>query len=198
MATLCTVRVGDKYGPEYGRAFRAQAARDGMDVVILGEDVPQQWPQWHGWWSKLELFSPAWEKYRPLVFIDLDTFLMRTVRPLLEWADLVSEFWALREWSPGPDDRVQSSVMVLPKDVDAIWWKWQREGPQWLEDPKGDQAFLRTVDWRALQDKFPGLCGSYKWKNKDAPLDVLVTFHGKPKPHEVADGWAAEWWARWT
>ena len=192
---LCLVRQGNKYGPEYTRMLRRMAMEtSGLDTIVLGDgedaDIRLEF-NWPGWWSKLEAFRPDLEGLRPFLFVDLDSFILKDVSSLIR-----DEPWICREWwTRGGQTigKVQSSVMVIPKDTSEIWETWTLHPLQWM-GLWGDQAFLEKFKWNFIQDEYPDYVGSYKLHNKEKPETRIVTFHGKPKPPD-AKGWPEEiWW----
>lgn len=195
---LIVVRQGDKYGPEYPQMLRRQAkVSSGLDTLVLGDGIDADirlergWP---GWWSKLELFRPDLEPIRPFLYVDLDSFILGDVSRLIQ-----DKPYICREWWTNLEG-VQSSVMVIAKDTCEIWDTWMEKPREWMgiAGNRGDQWFLNKFQWNYIQDNYPDYVGSYKKHNLEKPRHRIVTFHGKPKPHEVKDGWVKEEWDKWN
>ncbi len=180
------VRQGKKYSEDYVKLLKSQLI--GHEVLVLGDQQDADIRLSHnlkGWWSKIELFSPELEKYRPFLYIDLDSYVLG---PIPEFPD---KFLMCREWWPGSFAKAQSSVMFIPKHVDIF--KYFK--PNDIHTKGGDQVWLQDYAEGFIQDYFPDLVGSYKLSNKEAPVNTIVTFHGRPKPPE-SEGWAKEIWMR--
>lgn len=192
---LVVVRQGDKYGPECVDILRRQAKHFcDMDTLVLGDgedaDIPLLY-DFPGWWAKLELFRPDIPK--PFIYIDLDSFILGDITPLL------GETMICREWHPNIKGcgKVQSSLIAINEYREDIWQSFIEAPDMWMNRFRGDQNFLERFEWDFIQDKYPGLVGSYKMHNRDKRITDVVTFHGKPKQW-VADGWAKEVWEQWT
>jgi hypothetical protein len=186
------VRQGSKYDKKYVELLSKQI---NTDVITLTDqaDTPGKTLRlkygWPGWWSKLELFSPEVEDLRPFLYIDLDSYVLDNIDHYFGGPKfkMVDEF---NGWG-----KSNSSVMWIPKDVNRIW-------EAWIADPElnmaacgghGDQKFLGDYAeelWTPLES---GIV-SYKNHCVNEPVGTIVQFHGRPKPHEINDGWVADIW----
>jgi hypothetical protein len=87
MLHVVSVRVGDKYGPEYTHILHNMIARNLSgedhahwqitdDPASLPEGINfiEHDPTLPGWWQKLNLFNPAmpWDKGDRVLYLDLD------------------------------------------------------------------------------------------------------------------------------
>lgn len=194
--TIAFVRQGDKYGPEYTENLLKQIihhTHKDLDFMVLGDGsdaTVKLETNATGWWSKLELFRPSLKQFRPFTYIDLDSLITGDI------SDLYAEdaFYICKEWMPGAkESKRQSSVMIIPKDVDHIWDAYQKIN---LNDYSGDQDFLEIFPHKIIQEHFLGYVGSYKIHNIAQPVNRIVTFHGRPKPKDAA-GWPKELWHYW-
>jgi hypothetical protein len=193
---IVLVRQGDKYGPEYVKNIEKQLTRYNSDpwlFHVLGDGPDSTLPLTTnavGWWSKMELFSPRLKIFRPFTYIDLDSIILDDISALHSETD----FCMCKEWMPGakPNKR-QSSVMLIPKEVDHIWEAYQKINTNSFA---GDQDFLEQFPHRIIQADFPGYVGSYKVHNIAQPVHRIITFHGRPKPKD-AEGWPRALWHYW-
>jgi hypothetical protein len=184
------VRQGRAYGPEYVEALIQQLP--GYDVLTLTDqsDTPGETsPLTHGlkgWWAKLELFAPENEKYRPYLYIDLDSFVFGTVDRYMGGDDFVM----VKDFNNVVP--ANSSVMWIPKDVEHIWYKFSQNPEQVMADcgGHGDQKYLGRFADRVWDKE--GIV-SYKNDGVDAPSGTIMQFHGRPKMKD-AKGWARERW----
>ena len=150
---------------------------------------------WTGWWSKLNLFSPELEKYRPFLYLDLDTAVLKDYLHLLPkegWEDC---FITLRDFYR--PSKLASGVMWIPsnnKKVDFIWNRWGRDPEKNMQRYRGDQEFIGdmlTSDlyWQDLPNFFNSI-SSFKPKGKQliklSGEECIVCFHGKPRIPEAA------------
>lgn len=186
---LILVRQGTKYGPEYVDVLRKQVKEtSGLETLVLGDqdaDIKLKYG-WGGWWSKIELFRP--DLPRPFIYVDLDSFILNDISALL------GETLICREWHPNIKGcgRVQSSLIAVGEYREDIWETFIERPAHWMQ-ANGDQNYLQHFDWDFIQDKYPGMVGSYKFHNKEKPIHRVVTFHGKPKQCNAV-GWAQDLW----
>ena len=184
------IRQGNKYGREYSEKLAKSLLRINHTPLILGDGMEANIPSkyhFNGWWTKLELFSPEMEKYRPLIYLDIDSLV---IRPFI--IEVPTRFTVCREWMPGMKG-IQTSMMLLPKDTSEIWQTIQTSVIN-FDHGEGDQYFLKQFTHDYIQDKYPNLISSYKVHSRQQPQSDIVTFHGKPKPADPKSGWAYELW----
>lgn len=168
------------------------------------------------WWYKIQLFNS--EHFDgDLLYIDLDVVVIRD----LSWvADLSTDyFWAIRDFrylQSRHASSINSSMMWF--NVKKFSWIWNKFLLNSVTDTvrqyPGDQDYLNQVldinQRRFFEDKY---FESYRWQCKDGGYDFqkrthrqpnlgmtvtsdssVIVFHGKPKPHEVADSIVKDYW----
>lgn len=192
MREIAIVRQGVVYEQKYVDLLRGMCP----DCVVLTD---QFYPRkrvrltegWPGWWSKMELFGPRFEKHRPCLFLDLDTYVLGDISDLLEFES--DDLWLLRDFNVPA--KGQSAVMLIPKDTREIYEVFQRSAEPYMKLYRagGDQEYLNLFPMKFLQDRFEGIRSYKRHKLQDAPEGRIVCFHGHPKPHET-EGWAKDVW----
>ena len=143
---------------------------------------------WRGWWAKMNLFSPELERYRPFLFVDLDTAIIGDIRQLQPAEDMLHNFIMLRDFYRL--SRPASGVMWVPANsekVDFIWRTWKTNPEGFMKKYRGDQEFIIDLVkpdafW---QDLFSGIY-TFKptqrnWRNELPEDSKLICFHGKPR-----------------
>lgn len=179
-----------------------------------------EWPGISGpkksWWYKMQMFNPAHIKAR-ILYLDLDIVITRNIDWMWELND--HYLWALKDfkylWRPTWSG-INSSAMIW--DTTRFDWIWQdfcaRNINATVRQFHGDQDYLNIV----LSDKNrrfidPETIKSWRWQCKDGGMDMktrqyrspnagtvvepktaLMIFHGKPKPHEIADPIIEQYW----
>jgi hypothetical protein len=197
MITIASVlRSGGDYQPAHVRALAAMCARfaPAHRFVVLTdqcysfaeddeiEAIPLR-ANWPGWWAKMEVFSLG----GPVLYLDLDTVLVRDITPLVELAR-DEEFVILRDFYRGAQNRyaMQSSMM---------WWNGDlsRLTARFAADPRfylgGDQEWLEQhFDQPAAywQDICPKAIGSFKARLR-TPQERVIIFHGQPRPWQQTE-----------
>ena len=186
---LIVVRQGDKYGPEYPQILKRMAKEtSNLDTLILGdgEDADIKLIHgWEGWWAKMELYRP--DLPRPFIYVDLDSTINEDISDLL----LLKGRWISKEWHPNVKGcgKYQSSCMVIEENPTDIWEIFIENPRKWMGQYYGDQKFIERFEWNTFD-----VVGSYQFHDKDEPKHWITTFHGKPKPHQIQDGWVKEVW----
>lgn len=146
---------------------------------------------WNGWWCKMNIFSPSMEKYRPFVYMDLDTAVVGSLNSIFP-VENQEQFVTLENvYFPG---RIGSGLMWLPKNNDkikTIWNTWIKNPSECAKNPGGDQSFIENlvkVDsyFEKVQiSSFKPLPRQHWLVNLDSRLKI-VYFHGYPRIPEAA------------
>lgn len=197
MKIVCVLRSGGVYTPEWVYRLKSQveAQLPGAEFVCYTDmftsefTVPLEF-QWHGWWSKLEVF---WEVSNdPTLYLDLDTVVCGPLGPLVDFRSgltLVKDF--------AQPENVNSSVMCWRGDfsfIPELYYKdTNKYNEQFVKGPLiGDQGFIqalmKTLD-RPIRRFDEGLVRSWRWDvEKNGVQDCsVIAFHGNPKQKEVAE-----------
>jgi len=199
----CVLRSGGKdYDERHVRWLKRQCDEyaPGVDFVCLTDlqddiDGVETHPlihHWPGWWSKIELF-----RYEDVFYLDLDTVLLNDIRYMLN----LEGFYALRNFG-GHKLRgrvvMGSGIMSWSGSYRHVYDnfdirnidRYKHRQNRW-----GDQGYIHEqVDYRPIQDAFPGKIHSYKFDGIDQsnPPSDIVVFHGKPNPWESKQSWVPE------
>ena len=213
--TIVSLRAGEKYGPEYVHRLRKAVERNlsmphrfvcmtdrphEVDCETL--PIPMNLP---GWWGKIAVFSKELFPGRRL-FIDLDSVITGS---LDEFAAYQGKLAVIRPFPGDRDNGINSGLMsIAPGAYASIWHKFSADPeaavrfcvanavPAWNF---GDQRWLELMIRKPVdywQDLNPGSVVSYKFHcgNGLPPNARVVSFHGKPDPHDVTDTWV---WKNW-
>jgi GR25 family glycosyltransferase involved in LPS biosynthesis len=146
---------------------------------------------WQGWWSKMNMFSPEMEKYRPFLYVDLDTAIVGSLNAILPPIDQTKFITLENVYYPG---HIGSGMMWIPANNDkikAIWDKWIADPAKGMTDPGGDQKFIeKIVD---VDDYFEKVrITSFKplpkknWLLSLNKEHSIVYFHGFPRIPQAA------------
>lgn len=138
--------------------------------------IPMQ-NNWPKWWSKMNIFSPEMEQYKPFLFVDLDTLMIGDLTGILPPAEehinkfiTLGQFTEDRKLKPmnNVDTALYSGIMWIPANnekITQIWNKWLSNPEEWMKSCKsGDQEFIQTtvgrpdVWWQQITNKI----GSFK------------------------------------
>lgn len=207
MINVVSVRVGPAYGREYVTILRDMVARnlkiDHRFWCVTDDPFPAEgiiWvphrPELEGWWQKVALFDPDMPWQGRMLYLDLDSAIVGGLDDLAGTEGIIAD-WHL----PG----FNSSVMAWDAGEHAdIWTRFHPFVPAQL---RSDQDWMNALAYgenpratRRTQTEWPilpaGWCVSYRSHAVDGPPAVtkVVCFHGRPKPHEVTEGWVPTVW----
>jgi hypothetical protein len=209
MLHVCCIRAGEAFSPAYVLNLKDMVIRNlegGLEgCFVCFTDRPEELPE-HietaplpadlpGWWSKLALFREGlFPKGDRVLFFDLDTVITGSIDHLAAWD---GEGLAILRDFYRPNG-LQSSVMAWRAGEHGEIWQSFDQGGRPTHDPGGDQRWIeqnlsasKVVLW---QDIFPKTFVSYKQSNGSLSEAPVVIFHGKPRPHEILDGWVPQVW----
>lgn len=213
LTVACVLRSGGIYDASWVDRLRRGVARNLdiphafvclSDVKVDCDRIPLE-TEWPRWWSKIELFRP--DLFRGTVlYFDLDTIITGSLNRI---ASYPHHFTMAHEYYR-PHQRC-STAMAWNADADFSFLYEEFKASPTAYQRKftmfsaiGDQAFIeeRFRKREIYIDTFRDLFGektiaSYKVHKCQAappPEAAAVAFHGKPKPHEIADGWVKDTW----
>jgi hypothetical protein len=153
-----------------------------LELIPLKNNYP-------GTWSRMQLYSPEMEQYRPFLYIDLDTAIITSIKNIFDLVKDESKFITLEDfWQKR---QLATGLVWFPNNsqkIKHVWDIWIKE-----HQTRGSRMdmFLRKhieadIFWQQLTD----LIVDFKPKNRQLvtklPKDVnLVCFHGKPRVHQA-------------
>lgn len=174
--------------------------------------VLTEWPEirpGRAWWYKMQLFNPQ-HHAGALLYFDLDTVIVNNIDWI--WQLSTDYLWAIRDfkylWDPR-DNCINSSVMWW--DTQKYRDIWARFSQLKLTDHmlkyRGDQDYISSVvnlgqrrffaTENAQSWRWQCLDGGYNFQKrryfapgqgtKISQNTSILVFHGKPKPHNIAD-----------
>lgn len=196
-----------------------EAERSVPDHMIKHALTP--WPGIAGprrsWWYKMQLFDSA-HFAGQLFYLDLDTVIVNNIDWL--WQLDPSRFYAIRDfrhlWRPTWTG-INSSLILW----DTVQWHWiwdtvSEYGVDRLaKQYPGDQDFLSSVLVKDPDFEYfaENAAVSWRWQAHDGGFDMrarrfhdpgtgtrfekstsFLIFHGRPKPHDIADPVVQQHW----
>jgi hypothetical protein len=178
-------------------------------TLVLPLPLLERWP---GWWAKLNLFSQHYFGAAPVVYFDLDTFILKSIAPLIRDIAEASRHCDLVLLSDvSGNGKMATGVMGWQSSsfTDKLFAHFASNPAKWMSEfsDGGDQHYLRAYyaeiggSFVRIQDiTQKETVVSYKWgaQFQPPPMARVVCFHGHPKPHEVESGWAAEHWKKYA
>lgn len=152
-----------------------------------------------GTWSRIQLYSPEMEQYKPFLYLDLDTAIVDTVENIFDLVADESKFICIHDfWKP---EMLATPVVWFPKDckkTNKVWDEWNKNRPAFgfrMDD------FLKKVItpdeyWQNLTDSIVDF--KPKEKNKGLLQIIpdnanLICFHGNPRIKDCQVEWVKEY-----
>lgn len=213
--TICCLKKGDKYGPEYVNLLAAMVMRNvhlvGYDFVCFTDDptgiyphirtapLPYDAPKW---WGKMGLYMPTIPvNTGRILFLDLDVVICGPLDDLLEYPSdfAMAQDWPTGTW-PATDlrdrDGNSSAVLLRVGSMSRIWEKYVSAGYPAPIETDGDQewinrTFPNLVD--LLPERFVQSYKLHRLEGEESPKCSVVMFHGEPKP-PACGGWVKRYW----
>jgi hypothetical protein len=159
--------------------------------------LPAANKEWPGWWTKMNMFAPDMEQYRPFLYLDLDTAVVNSLDGILPPTGHEDKFICLGGFfRPDTTNGLQSGLMWFPKNSKQITQIWN----QWCKNPEGfvktfqnrggDQGFIRSVlghsdiFWQTFTNKITSFKISVEGNRilTKLPSHIsIVCFHGQPR-----------------
>jgi len=208
LTVACVYRPGGGFSNEYVRSLQRAVGRHChaphrfvclTQQTIAGVETVPLVRNWHGWWSKLELFRRGLFD-GPVFYLDLDTVIVGDCTDILT---AEYEFACGAGWKTTGDGEsvLASGIMAWDGRLDlshvfeqftpaAIpkYESWPRWGDQgWIQDTLGRPFENITKRWpgRILHAK-THVFGGTKNHNAAPPLGAsIVCFSGRPRPHQL-------------
>lgn len=189
MIDIVTGNWGDKYPDWLTDALESQIIQNMNEPFVFRCITKNRFP---GWWNKLDVLR---SRGRTL-WIDVDSVIVGPLDALIAPLAPGVDIRVAKNWARSGHGGIQSSVMYW-EDASNITRHFK---PEIIESGLwGDQEFLTELrDKRQIVVEYfdERLVKSYKYHARElgsAPDGAaIVTFHGKPDPHEVNDRWVRE------
>jgi len=107
---------------------------DNIHIIPLKGNAP-------GTWSRIQLYSPEMEKYRPFLYVDLDTTIFQSLETIFALTkNRETEIITLEDfWQKG---QLATGLMWVPKNNDKIKEVWEKF--------KGKEGFRMDVFLRRI------------------------------------------------
>lgn len=206
---VCVYKSGGDFGPEHVEALRHQLKQHitipfrfwcltdkPVDVQNIADTVVELKHNLPGWWSKIELFRPIYERNTMIVYFDLDVLLLKNIDRFIETvmqrhpmmlrsADRVGKAndWpssSIMTWKGNELEEIYTKFIELGNVIEESIHNTARAGQQ------GDQGFIRGIcNPSKLQDYLPDNYILYKIDYLQDPTLFeqarILNWTGKPR-----------------
>jgi len=163
-----------------------------LELLPLSNDYPK-------WWSRMMLYSPEMEQYRPFLYIDLDTVVVKSLENIFELVKEPNMFIPLEDFYQ--KGQLATGLAWIPSNsekINSIWEAWKKEG---VGASRMDYFLRKVVKPDMFWQQLTNTIYDFKPKGigvlKQVPDDAnLVCFHGKPRIFQAAEASISLQWVR--
>lgn len=153
--------------------------------------------EWKGTWSRMTLYSPEMEQFRPFLYVDLDTAIINSLENIIELVKDPSIFITLEDFYQ--KGKLATALVWMPANsgkIKEIWKAWKKTRA------KGSRmdVFLwkiTTADafWQNLTDTIYDFKPRKAKRLMEVPKNAnLICFHGKPRIYNATEiDWIKEY-----
>lgn len=163
-----------------------------LEIIPLTNTYPR-------WWSRMMLYSPEMEQYRPFLYIDLDTVVVKSLENIFKLVKEPDKFIPLEDFYQ--HGQLATGLAWIPANsekIKGIWKAWQREG---VGAGRMDK-FLRTaikpdMFWQQLTNTIYDFKPRPMGILRELPEDAnVVCFHGQPRIYQCAEASMSLQWVK--
>ncbi len=147
---------------------------------------------WIGTWSRMVLYSPEMEQFRPFLYIDLDTAIIQSLERIFDLVKDPSKFITLEDFYQ--PHKLATALVWVPANsykVQNIWKQWRKKRS--IVYKSRMDFFLRKVVqadifWQDLTNTIHDFKPSKKdWLSKIPRKTSIICFHGKPRIYDAVE-----------
>jgi hypothetical protein len=145
-----------------------------------------------GTWSRMQLYSPEMEQFRPFLYVDLDTALITSIENILDLVKDESKFITLEDFSQ--KKLLATGLVWFPANSKKIKDVWDNQKQAAIGSFRMDY-FLRKVItpdlfWQQLTNSIVDFKPGRNKLLQNIPIGInLVCFHGKPRIFDANIEW---------
>lgn len=148
-----------------------------------------------GTWSRIALYSPQMEKYRPFLYIDLDTAIIQSVEKIFDLVEDETQFITLEDfWQKG---ELATGLVWFPKQsekVEKIWKNFKGVAGSRMDRYIRQVIGHPDIYWQNLTSSIYDFKPRRNNLLQDVPTQAdLICFHGKPRIFDAPIGWVKDY-----
>lgn len=159
-----------------------------LEIIPLRSTLP-------GTWSRMELYNPEMEQYRPFLYIDLDTAVIQSLEEIIKLVVNPKQLIVLEDfWQKG---QMATGLVWVPAGSDKVSKIW--EGFRGVTGFRMDSYLRSVVKPDAFWQQLTNTIYDFKPRNRvlldSVPKEaVLICFHGHPRIFNAQHiGWVKEY-----
>jgi hypothetical protein len=164
-----------------------------IEIVPLTNNYP-------GTWSRMQLYSPEMEIYRPFLYVDLDTAIINSLENIFDLIKDPTQLIVLEDfWQK---NQIATGLVWFPSSsykIKEVWDAWQESSKAFgfRMDTFLRTRLGKTIFWQQLTNTIHDFKPRPSRFLTQLPDEVdLVCFHGKPRIFEASE--TIEWVRNYT
>jgi hypothetical protein len=146
-------------------------------IIPLRNEFPRTW-------SRIQIYSPEMEQYRPFLYVDLDTAIITSIEKVFERIENRTDFipiedlWQKKElatglaWIPAESEEVENVWKVFHSNKPSIGFRMDPFIRSVIKPKSFLQEFVNIADFKPKAGE---------WLNVVPDETDIVCFHGKPR-----------------
>jgi hypothetical protein len=165
--------------------------------LTVGVEVIPVRNNYIGTWSRMQLYSPEMEKYRPFLYIDLDTAVIDSVEYFFDLVTDPTKFITLEDfWQKG---QLATGLVWFPANSEKIKQVWNNWHPNKMVGKRMDYFLKKHISadlyWQSMTNGIKDFKPRTRELLMSLPNDTkIVCFHGKPRIFAASRiGWINEY-----
>jgi len=164
---------------------KVQQSTDLGNILFL--PLPNNHP---GTWSRLALYSPEMEQYRPFLYIDLDTIIVKSIENIFDLVKDQSQYITLEDFSQ--KGQLATALVWFPANSKKIENVWKNQDKAAIGTFRMDYYLRRVITADKFWQQLSNTIYDFKPLEKKILLDPcpvdanIVCLHGKPRIWDAA------------
>lgn len=154
---------------------------------ILFLPLPNNHP---GTWSRLALYSPEMEQYRPFLYVDLDTIIVKSIENIFDLVKDQTQYITLEDFSQ--KGQLATALVWFPANSKKIENVWKNQDKAAIGTFRMDYYLRRVITADKFWQQLSNTIYDFKPIEKKILLDPcpvdanIVCLHGKPRIWDAA------------
>lgn len=172
---------------------------DGMSKTheLVDYEIHPLTNDYPGTWSRMQLYSPMMDEFRPFLYIDLDTAIIQSLENIFDLVTDESKFITLEDfWQP---KQLATGLVWFPSDVkktSEVWTKWLDSNQVFgfRMDNFLRQVVKPDLYWQQITNTVHDFKPKKNVYLNEIPENAnLICFHGKPRIRECSVEWVKKY-----
>lgn len=167
---------------------KAQEALDFGNFELI--PLPSNWP---GTWSRIALYSPAMEQYRPFLYVDLDTAIIKSIENIFDLVTDETQYITLEDFYQ--KNQLATGLVWFPANSKKVKDVWNNREQARIGSRRMD-IFIRQVIgqpdmyWQRMTDSIIDFKPQSRKLLEYVPDNAnVVCFHGAPRIRQANINW---------